>query len=364
MNIKKIQDANVEGKNVLMRVDFNVSLDEKGDVIEAHKIRAAKDGLEWLIENGAKKIALLTHFGRPDGEVKSEFSVKQIADDVERILERKVFFVNDCIGEKVKNEIENGEDKIVLLENVRFYAEEKKGDIEFAKKLAEPFDIYVNDSFGVDHRGHASLYAIADILPSYGGIWLQKEIENLKKVKNLQNRLAVAIIGGSKIATKLPLIEMFEKSYDYVLVGGRVAVEAIEQGIEFSEKVILPVDFTGGTLDIGPKTIELFREKIEQAKTIVWNGPMGKFEEKPYDTGTRELVKFVAENKNAFSLIGGGESVQALAESGYWDDISFVSTGGGAMLSFLIGEKMLGIEALQDFSATVDFFNSLISRPS
>ncbi len=346
MNIKKIQNADVKDKNVLLRIDFNVSLDENGDVIEAHKIRAAKDSLDWLIENGVRKVALLTHFGRPDGEVKSEFSVEQIVDDVEKILERKVFFVNDCIGDKVKNEIENGENQIILLENVRFHAGEKKGDVEFAKKLAEPFDIYVNDSFGVDHRGHASLYAIAKIIPSFGGIWLQKEIENLEKIKNLQDRPAVAIIGGAKIATKLPLIEMFEKSYDYVLVGGRVAVEAVEQGIEFSEKVILPVDFTGGTLDIGPKTIELFREKIEQAKTIVWNGPMGKFEEKPYDTGTRELVKFVAGNRDAFSLIGGGESVQALAESGYWDDISFVSTGGGAMLSFLIGERMLGIEKL------------------
>ncbi|MCK4635646.1 MAG: phosphoglycerate kinase [Candidatus Moranbacteria bacterium] len=346
MNIKKIQNADVNGKNVLLRVDFNVSLDEKGDVIESHKILAAKESLEWLIENGARKIALLTHFGRPDGEIKPEFSVKQIADDVERILKRKVFFANDCIGEKVKGEIENGENQIILLENVRFYSGEKKGDVKFAKKLAEPFDIYVNDSFGVDHRGHASLYVITDILPSFGGIWLQKEIENLEKVKNLQKRPAVAIIGGSKIATKLPLIKMFEKSYNYVLVGGRVAVEAIEQGINFSEKVILPVDFTGETLDIGPKTIELFREKIEQAKTIVWNGPMGKFEEKPYDIGTRELVKFVAGNKDAFSLIGGGESVQALAESGYWEDISFVSTGGGAMLSFLIGEEMLGIEKL------------------
>lgn len=346
MNIKKIQDADVQGKNVLMRVDFNVSLDENEDVIEAHKIRAAKDSLELLIENGARKVALLTHFGRPDGEIKPEFSVRQIVDDVERILGIKVSFVNDCVGEKVKEEIENGESQIVLLENVRFYAEEKEGDVEFAKRLAEPFDVYVNDSFGVDHRGHASVCAIVDILPSYGGIWLQKEIENLEKVKNNQERPAVAIIGGAKIATKLPLIEMFEKSYDYVLVGGRVAVEAVEQGIEFSDKVILPVDFAGGTLDIGPKTIELFREKIEQAKTIVWNGPMGKFEEKPYDTGTRELVKFVAENRDAFSLIGGGESVQALAESDYWDDISFVSTGGGAMLSFLIGERMLGIEGL------------------
>lgn len=347
MNIKKIQDADVQGKNVLLRVDFNVSLDENENVIEAHKVRSAKESLEWLLENGARKVAMLTHFGRPEGKIKSEFSVKQIVDDVERILEKKVFFVDDCVGDTVKDKIENGENQIVLLENVRFYSEEKENDVEFAKKLADPFDVYVNDSFGVDHRAHASINAIVDLLPSFGGIWLQKEIENLEKVKDSQERPAVAIIGGAKIQTKLPLIKMFEEKYDYVLVGGRVAVEALDQKIEFSDKVILPVDFTGGTLDIGPKTIELFREKIEQAKTIVWNGPMGKFEEKPYDTGTRELVEFVAENKDVFSLIGGGESVQALAESDYWDDISFVSTGGGAMLSFLIGEEMPGIEKLE-----------------
>lgn len=346
MNLKKIQNVDVKNKNILLRVDFNVSLDKNDDVIEAHKILAAKETLEFLIENGAKKIALLTHFGRPKGKIQREFSVQRITDDVERILNQKVFFVSDCIGEKVQNEIKSDENRIILLENVRFYSEEEKGDSDFAKKLAIGFDIYINDSFGVDHRNHASLYAIMNFLPSFAGIWLQKEVKNLDKIKNFHKSPAVAIIGGSKIETKLPLIKMFEEKYDWILVGGRVSVEVLEREMQFSDKVILPVDFTGGTFDIGEKTIQLFIEKINKAKTIVWNGPMGKFEEKPYDNGTRELVKAITENKEAFSLIGGGESVQALAESGLWNKVSFVSTGGGAMLSFLSGEEMKPIEKL------------------
>lgn len=348
MNLRKIQNENVNGKNVLVRVDFNVSLNEKGDIIEAHKILSSQETIDFLLKNGARKVFLLTHFGRPEGKFQPEFSVQQIVDDVERILNKKIGFVADCVGEKVQQELENGENQIVLLENVRFYEEEEKNDFNFAKSLATGFDVFVNEAFGASHRDHSSLGAITEILPSFAGIWLQKEVENLERVKNSQKSPAVAIIGGAKIETKLDLIKMFEEKYDWVLVGGKISVEAIEQKLQFSQKVILPVDFTGGTLDIGPKTIQLFAEKIKEAKMIVWNGPMGKFEEKPFDEGTRALVKSVAENREAFSLIGGGESVQALAESDYWKEISFISTGGGAMLSFLIGEKMPPIERLRE----------------
>lgn len=346
MSLRRIQNAEVEGKRVLVRVDFNVELKNE-DVREKYKIKAPKETIEYLLGKNAK-IALISHLGRPEGKSTPEFSLTQIRDDVEEILGIKVKFVDDCIGEKVKNELEGlGDGEILLLENVRFYESEEINDPDFSKKLTENFDIFVNEAFAVCHRNQASVTGVVKNLPSFAGFWLQKEMENLEKVKNNPEHPAVAIIGGAKIETKLPLINVFEKTYDYILVGGKIANEVIDQEITFGDKVILPVDFADERLDVGMETIKKFKDVIKNAKTIVWNGPMGKFEDEKYANGTKEILEAVI-GSNAYVLMGGGESVQLLEESDMLDEISFVSTGGGAMLEYLSGSAMPGIEALKE----------------
>jgi phosphoglycerate kinase len=342
--MKKIQNADLKDKKVLVRVDFNVAV-ENGSVKEEYKIKACKDSIIYLLSQNSK-IALISHLGRPDGKKDLKFSLEQIVDDAERILGMKVIFVSDCIGENVKEKIDglkSGE--ILLLENVRFYDGEEKNDDEFSKKLAENFDIFVNDAFSVCHRDQASVTGVTKFLESFGGFWLQKETQNLDKIKDNPEKPAVAIIGGAKIETKLPLIHNFEKNYDKILVGGMIANEAIDQRIVFGEKVMLPVDFANDRFDIGLETIDNFKIVIAEAKTIVWNGPLGKFEDPEYSIGTNEILEAVIKSK-AFTLMGGGESVELLEKKNAMDKISFVSTGGGAMLEYLSGNKMPGIEAL------------------
>lgn len=347
IKIKKIQGVDVYEKNVIVRVDFNILLNEEGDVKSTYKVNAAKDTVDYLIKGGAKHIALLTHFGRPDGQMNEKYSLKNMTDDVARIFQQEVTFVSDCVGESVINALDDpSQSKILLLENVRFYKEEKEDKETFAAKLCAPFDIYVNEAFGVSHRKHSSLHAITRCIPSYAGLWLQKELDNLRRVKYEPTHPAVAIIGGAKIDTKIPMIKEFSEKYDAVLVGGKTAVEAKEQKLKFDGNVVFPVDFEYKYYDIGPKTIERFCDAIKNAKTIVWNGPMGLIEEEKYKNGTLSLIKEIANNAEAFSLIGGGESAQMVDESGFLDKISFVSTGGGAMLAYLGGEEMPGIDVL------------------
>jgi len=348
MELRKIQDADLGNKRVLLRAGFNVEI-ENGNVKEKFKIAAAKDTVEYILSQENAKLALIAHLGRPEGKFKQEFSLRQIVDDVEKILNRKVKFAEDCVGEAVKRELKKlNQGEILLLENVRFHQEEKNNERKFAEKMAENFDIYINDAFGVCHRRQASVVKIAEILPSFAGIRLQEEVKNLGKVKNVpeKRKPAVAVIGGIKIDTKLPLIRNFEKNYDYILVGGKVSIEAMNRKVKFSGKVILTFDFAEGKKDIGEKTIAKFKEIILQAKTVVWNGPMGEFENPPFDKGTKELVKAVIES-GAFSVMGGGESVQILEENGWLEKISFVSTGGGAMLEYLSGGEMPGLEVLR-----------------
>lgn len=344
--INKIQEGVYLKKKVLVRADFNVAIVD-GVVKERFKLEACKKSVDFLLRQEGAKIALMSHLGRPEGKVDSEFSLKQLVAELEKILGCKIVFVEDCIGEKVKTALENlQEGEILLLENVRFHEEEEKNESGFAQKLAENFDIFVNDAFSVCHRDQASVTGVTKFLPSYAGLWLQEEMKNLNKVLHEPQLPATAIIGGAKIETKLPLIKRFEQSYTNILVGGRVANEAIDQDIQFSPKVILPIDFAKDRLDIGPKTIAKFKEIISNSKVVVWNGPMGKFEEPPYDQGTRQILDIVAESDN-FTLIGGGESVQVLEENNLMNSISFVSTGGGAMLEYLSGNHMPGIEALR-----------------
>lgn len=350
--MKKVQDIDLKGKKVICRVGLDVNI-ENGRAGEKFKIQTVKEVVDYLTQQGAK-IALMTWLGRPDGKKDLNFSLSQIRQDVEEILGYKTIFVPDCIGPGVFLAMENlKEGEIVLLENVRFHSGEgsvKTGedyDEEFAKKLAENFDVFVNDAFSQSHRSQASICGIPKFIPGVVGILLQKEISEMEKIKNSFSRPAVAIIGGAKIETKLPVINFFEQIYDVVLVGGKIANEAIDQKIEFSEKVILPIDFVDDRLDIGPKTLEKFKEKIADAKTIVWNGPLGKFEEEKYSRGTYEVLDAILENKDVHTVLGGGETLEALEKKDVISKISFVSTGGGAMLEYLEGKKMPGLEVLE-----------------
>jgi phosphoglycerate kinase len=348
MDIKKIQASDVEGKKVLLRVDFNSSIEED-TVKEKFKIQAADETVRYLLALNAK-VALITHLGRPEGKPDPKFSLNPIKDDVEYILGHKVKFVPDCVGEKVMETVDGLQaGEIALLENVRFYPGEEANDEEFAKKLAEGFDVFINDAFSVSHRDQASVTGVAKILPSYAGFWLQKEIEQMEKVKNNPEKPAVAIIGGAKIETKLPMIKFFENIYDNILVGGKVANEALEQKTAFSEKVLLPTDFIDDRLDIGTETLVKFKEVIEKAKTIVWNGPTGKFEDEKYAVSTNEILKSILAS-SAFVLVGGGETLEILEKNNATKEIErrgFVSTGGGAMLDYLGGAPMPGIDSLR-----------------
>lgn len=343
--MKKIQDFEVNEKKVLIRTDFNVEIKD-ADVKEKFKIAACKESIDYLIKNGAGKIVLMSHLGRPEGKRNMQYSLEQICDDVERIIGRPVVFCKDCIGECVlegMSKLKDGE--VLLLENTRFHEGDEKNDPEFAKQLVENFDVFVNDAFSVCHRDQASVTGVTKFLPSFAGLWLQKEIQQLDKALHEPQHPATAIIGGAKIETKLPLIQRFEKIYDHVLVGGKVANEAIDQKIAFSPKVVLPIDFAENRFDIGPETIRRFKEIIVASKIVIWNGPMGKFEQPPFDQGTRQILDIVAES-DMYTLVGGGESVQVLEERNLMGSISFVSTGGGAMLEYLSGNIMPGIEVL------------------
>ncbi|QQS61588.1 MAG: phosphoglycerate kinase [Candidatus Moraniibacteriota bacterium] len=342
---ESVKNISVEGKNVLVRVDFNVNLKD-GDVRQKYKMEAAKETIMYLLKNGARTISLLSHLGRPEGRYSESDSLAHIADDVRRILGVWIFFVGESVGDRVKEAIASAEKgNIFLLENVRFHAEEEKNDKAFSALLSEPFDIFVNDAFSVCHRAHASTVGITKHIPTYAGIYLEKEIEILSNIRKGVDSPSVAIVGGAKIETKLPLITMFSKTFDKVLVGGKVANEAIDGNIELSENVILPIDFEGDRFDIGEKTREIFCEKIKNAKTIVWNGPLGMFEDARFAKGTVEIARAIGES-SAFSVIGGGESIEVLEDMKLLGAISFVSTGGGAMLEYLTGASMPGLEAL------------------
>jgi phosphoglycerate kinase len=355
--MKKIQDVDLKGKKVLLRVDFNVAI-ENQKIQEKFKIEAAKETLKFLLQKGAK-VAMVSHLGRPiatktltENSVEKnnlEFSFREISKDISDILGVDVNFFPDCIGEGVVNKLGAlEENQALLLENVRFYKGEEKNEEDFSKKLAENFDVFVNDAFSVSHRDQSSLTGVTKFLDSYAGFRLQKEIAEMEKIKNNFSRPAAAIIGGAKIETKLPVIEFFERNYDFVLVGGKIANEALDQKMVFSEKVILPVDFAGDRFDIGKLTIEKFKKIISGAKTVVWNGPLGMFEKEEFSKGTYEILDAILENEKSYFMIGGGETLEALEKKQAMEKASFVSTGGGAMLAYLGGEKMPGILSLVD----------------
>jgi len=348
-NIRGIEGVDFSGKKVLIRVDFNVEVDGRGQVLERFKIESPKEVLSKILSFQGARVALLSHFGRPEGKRDEEYSLRAILEPVKDILGIPLSFADDCVGTSVTEALAAlPEGSAVLLENVRFHAGEEQDDVAFATELADPFDIFVNEAFSVCHRSQASVSSITKLLPSYAGPGLLREVATLSSAREHPEHPAVAVIGGAKIETKLPLLREFERLYDAVLVGGKIANEALDQGIAFSDKVLLPFDFQGGDarLDIGPSTIAMYSEIVKHAKTIVWNGPLGKFEESPYDRGTNTVLIAMIES-GATVVSGGGESLAVLEHMGLIDKLGFISTGGGAMLEYMSGKELPGLTALE-----------------
>lgn len=344
MKIKTIKDFDLFQKRVLARCDFNVPMKD-GEILDDFRIKRTLPTLKYLIKKKAK-IILISHLGRPEGKVVEELRLKPIGKRIEKLLRKKIFIATECIGKKVEELSQSlKEGEILLLENIRFCPQEEKNDPEFAKNLARLGDIFINEAFSASHRKHASVYEIAKILPSGIGLLFEEELKNLEYfLKNYQRPL-VALIGGAKIEDKALLIERFSQTGDWVLVNHLIWQEIKAKGIKIQNNVLGPIDGVDGNLDIGEKTIKLFVEKIKKAKTIFWNGPFGKIENAKYEKGTKEIAKAIVKTK-AFSLVGGGETVEFINKIKLTSKFSFVSTGGGAMLEFLSGKKLPGLEIL------------------
>lgn len=387
MKIKSIRDfKDLKGKKVLLRTDFNVPI-KNGKILDEYKIMKQLPTIHFLLRNKCK-IIMFTHFGSPvPGTYAKEFSTKVICNKLSKILDRKIIFAEKydflAIGSKISKMAEGD---ILMLENVRFEAGEEKNSKAFAKHLAGLADIYVNDAFAVSHRAHASVSAIKAYIPSYAGLLLENEVKHLDKVMNPKKPL-IFVIGGVKLTTKIPLIKNFEKKAYRILVGGALANNFLaahgleigksivdEKSIKFAKKfknknILLPIDVVVSSdkgskkatvkninevgkndyiFDIGPKTIALYASFIRRAETIIWNGPMGFFELKSFKYGTRSIARLIAARSGgkAFGAVGGGETVEALKETKMLNYVDWVSTGGGAMLSFLGGEKMPGLTGL------------------
>jgi len=387
-----VQQAAVEGKTVLVRVDYNVPL-KNGDVADDARIEASFPTLNDLVDRGAK-LVLLTHLGRPGGEVVPELRLDPIAKKLQILLDRPVQKLGDCVGEEIKKAIEaETSGALLLLENLRFHPEEVANDAQFARSLADPGDVYVNDGFATLHRTHASTLGITDYLPSYAGMLVQKELEALSRLVHERKRPYLAIVGGKKAKSKLGALRDLLDQVDVILIGGGVAftflrakdhqvgnsvvdeslVEEIKGLIraayEKNVLILLPSDVviaqegseTAETatcrsekipdgwigLDIGPETIQKFQKQIDAAKTIVWTGPMGAFELEPFSHGTRAIAEALA-NVDAFTVVGGGETGEAVTKTGWADKMSYVSTGGGACLALLRGKSLPALEALRE----------------
>lgn len=384
--MKWLTEAKIKDQRVLVRVDFNVDLDEKGKILSDFRLRAVLPTLHYLLEKGAKKIILISHLGRPEKR-EEKYSLKPLGEHLQKLLNKEVVFLPDCRGEAIKKAIEQSSATLFLLENLRFYPEEEANEKKFAQELAELGDLYINDAFGVSHRENASVVAITEFLESYGGLLLEKEIKNLDRVLKDYQRPLVLVLGGAKISTKLPLIKKFLEIGDFILVGGALAntilkawdfkvgrsliekemlKEAKNLGSQKAE-LILPGDFLTGDdlktsrakkrglgevknkeliLDIGPIASETYAKIIKKAKTIVWNGPMGYFENPIFSQGTNKVAQAIAEAK-AFKVAGGGETLIVLERLKLLEKMSFVSTGGGAMLEYLAGQELVGLKALE-----------------
>ncbi|MFO7721428.1 MAG: phosphoglycerate kinase [Gillisia sp.] len=392
--MKTIDDYNFKNKRALIRVDFNVPVDKDGNVGDANRIEAAVPTIKKILKDGGS-VVLMSHLGRPKNN-ESKYSLEQIVGKVSEVLGTDVKFVNNCVGEvaeKASNDLNPGE--VLLLENLRYHEEETEGDSDFAKQLSKLGDIYVNDAFGTAHRAHASTTVVAKYFEDKCfGYLLQKEIESLNKVLKSAEKPVTAILGGAKVSSKITVIENILGKVDHLIIGGgmaftfikarggnvgsslieedkqELALEILEKAKKMGVEIHLPIDSviadsfsemanTNTTpiddipdgwmgLDAGPKTIESFSNVIAKSKTILWNGPIGVFEMEAFSKGTIELGKAIgkATENGAFSLVGGGDSVSAVKKFGLEDQMSYVSTGGGAMLEMLEGKSLPGIDAI------------------
>lgn len=394
--MKNLRELNVKDKKVLVRVDFNVPLDEKFNISDTTRIDAAIPTIKYLLDSGAAVI-LMSHLGRPKNGPEEKFSLKHLLPYLSEKLDLEVQFADDCIGSQTKEEADKLQaGDVLLLENLRFHKEEKEGDKDFAKKLASLADVYVNDAFGTAHRAHASTAVIAEFMDNKApGLLLENEIQQLKKVLDKPERPFTAILGGAKVSGKIQVIEHLLDKVDNLIIGGGMMFTFIKamggnignslveddlldtvadimiQADQLGKNIYLPVDTIAAAefkndaerksvrsdevpeswmgLDIGNGSIDMFTQVILASKTILWNGPMGVFEFENFAKGTREIAHAVAEStKNgAFSLVGGGDSVAAINDFGLSDKISYISTGGGAMLEFCEGKALPGVEALK-----------------
>jgi phosphoglycerate kinase len=391
-----IDQSNFKDKKALIRVDFNVPLDKDFNITDDKRMRAALPTINKILEDGGSVI-LMSHLGRPKGGPEDKYSLKHILTDLSAILNLEVKFADDCIGASAVSQAKDlrpGE--VLLLENLRFYPEEEKGDQQFAEKLAKLGDIYVNDAFGTAHRAHASTTIVAQFFPNakYFGYLMAEELKNAEKVNHGATKPFTAIMGGAKVSDKILLIESLLEKVDNLIIGGGMAytfakaqggeigtslleedrmalcLELLEKAKAKGVNLILPVDTviadkfdndaakslvdTGKIpadwmgLDIGPKTIALFSETIKNSKTLLWNGPMGVFEMANFEQGTKAIAEAVvaATKEGAFSLIGGGDSAAAIAKFGLEDEVSYVSTGGGALLEYMEGKELPGVKAI------------------
>jgi len=344
--MKTIKDFKVSGKRVLLRCDFDVPI-ANGVILDDFRIKESLGTIKYLLENNAKVI-LMGHEGRPGGIVVESLRLNLVKEKLGEYLGMHVGKTSDCIGKEVEDTVslmKPGE--VLLLENLRFHKEEVENDPEFAKKLASLGDIYVNNAFANSHRNHASMTGLCKYLPSAGGLTLEKEIEMLGKIIHNPKKPLMAVIGGAKIETKAKFIEEFLELADFIIVSGLIKKEMQDKGMHFKDhgKIISPLTHFG-SLDIDEASIAMFREKILTAKTIIWNGPFGKFEDEVHKKGTLEIAKAIIES-GAFSVVGGDETVEFLDRENLVSMFSYVSTGGGAMLAYLAGENLPGIEALK-----------------
>lgn len=393
--MKTLKDFNFKNKKAIIRVDFNVPLNDKFEVTDATRIEAAKPTIIKILEDGGSCV-LMSHLGRPKGK-QEEFSLKHIVPKIIEIIGCNVKFVEDCVGEKAEEAVANLEDgEILLLENLRFYEEETKGDVAFAEQLSKLGDIYVNDAFGTAHRAHASTTIIAQFFDDkkcFGNL-LAQEIESIDKVLNNSEKPVLAILGGAKVSSKITVIENILDKVDHLIIGGGMsftfikaqggkignsiceddkmdlALDILKQAKEKGVQIHIPVDVIAADdfsndantivcdinaipdgwegVDAGPKSQEIFDGIVNKAKTILWNGPLGVFEMESFAKGTIALGHSIdnATKNGAFSLVGGGDSVAAVKQFGFADKVSYVSTGGGAMLEMLEGKTLPGIEAI------------------
>ncbi len=393
MSKKTIQDIDLKGKKVFVRCDFNVPMDENQNITDNRRIVAALPTIRYLIEQNCK-IILSSHLGRPKGEVKPEFSLAPVAKELSKLLGQEVLMAKDVIGESAKSLAANlQEGQVMLLENVRFHREETDNDPEFAKQLASMAEVFVNDAFGTAHRAHASTEGVSHYLPSVSGFLIEKELKFLGDALNNPERPFVAILGGAKVSDKIGVIDSLLEKVDTLMIGGgmaytffkaqgyevgnslcepdkcELALSLMEKAKNKGVKLMLPVDTKIGRefkpdtesktvawteipegwegFDIGEKTIEMFKNELKTAKTVVWNGPLGLFEFDQFAIGTNEIAHALAEI-DATTIIGGGDSAAAVEKAGLADKMTHISTGGGASLEFLEGKKLPGIECLQD----------------